>query len=326
MDTEDIVFVVFLVIIVIVGIIIVYRCTRGRPVNTPCSSSSQCIKGLVCDTSLQVCRVPIGSTCRGSGDCTSGAVCTQGACVTQPSFSSIPTGIVTPVIQTGISTTFVDTSYCSTETSSSEDDDTESSCQRSSSIEKYDERSKSFCDSEDFIDIIHHCSSTIKLFSGGMLSTESEQSLSRMRPNIQIIESFGKNLYGVCSGKLYCTTSVRNVEWKEVKIEGKVCHISTTEDGKYFWVQTDNKGVLYDREFSICLKEKTSLIRNYGYNADTYVDCDIINGKSYHNDNVYNLYYSKFDSKGVIGLNRALWKECSNFRVLENDEVIFIKR
>src|SRR5438309_109210 len=88
------------VIIVIIIIFFALRVFRSRPIGSVCSANADCNSGLVCDTTLKVCRAPISAVCTSNADCTSNATCVSGVCqitqTTAPAATPTPTTITTP--------------------------------------------------------------------------------------------------------------------------------------------------------------------------------------------------------------------------------------
>lgn len=138
------------------------------------------------------------------------------------------------------------------------------------------------------IDVTNYSNATLALTQDGRIIRETgngNRNRDLVANNVKLIrlESFNGTLYGVSvDGRLFAlnndTFNTRKWTWNVAPFPTEVVHTSATLDGKYFWVQTPDTGVLYDRNLNVVKRStKPNRKRVYGENKDLYIDIDLSN-------------------------------------------------
>lgn len=148
--------------------------------------------------------------------------------------------------------------------------------------------SKSTTRQSPVIDVTNYSNSTLALTKDGQIIRETDDGREIVANNINLrrLESFNGTLYGISvDGRMFAlnndTFETRKWMWNLAPFPTGVTHTSATHDGKHFWVQTNNTGLLYDRKLKV--KEKTDMRnkkRVYGNDEDIYVDIDLRSNKA----------------------------------------------
>ena len=140
------------------------------------------------------------------------------------------------------------------------------------------------------IDVTNYSNATLALTQDGRIITEKgNRNKKKIRElvanNVKLIrlESFNGTLYGVSvDGRVFAlnndTFNTRKWHWNVAPFITGVVHTSVTLDGKHFWVQTPDTGILYDRNLNIVKRStKPNRKRVFGENKDLYIDIDLSN-------------------------------------------------
>lgn len=138
------------------------------------------------------------------------------------------------------------------------------------------------------IDVTNYSNATLALTEDGRIIRETgdgsgNRDLVANNVRLMRLESFNGTLYGVSvDGRVFAlnndTFNTRKWTWNLAPFPKGVVHTSATLDGKHFWVQTPNMGLLYDRNLTVVKRsEKPNRKRVYGENRDLYIDIDLSN-------------------------------------------------
>lgn len=135
------------------------------------------------------------------------------------------------------------------------------------------------------IDVTNYSNSTLALMKNGNIMRETDDSREIVANNINLrrLEGFNGTLYGISvDGRVFSlnndTFDTRKWMWNLASFPTGVVHTSATHDGRHFWVQTADTGLLYDR--SLRIKEKADMTnkkRVYGNDRETFVEIDTTN-------------------------------------------------
>lgn len=345
------------IILIVVGYIL-FRRGNSKPVGGPCSTSTDCNSGLVCDQMVGVCRVPIGTVCVVSSDCTNNAACVSGVCTIVP--APVP---VTPMVPTNVPVAVFDDGSC-TESSRSYD----SSYSRRQPQFSY-ESSRSSVDFRTTGDDSWNTLNSTRSYSGKRTIIEPLITSRRVKIRGKFTESSIKNPRDVCgeyivhrdcierSGKKYKSSIIPNrievfkntvfalyngrlhhlasdegsmMKWeKTTGLPEGVIHTSVTRNDSHIWIQTSRLGYLFDSDFNQIEKADTEgYIRNYGSNMDRYID-------SFYNNNQCRIYtdmkeltqscaYAVFDHGGsaLLILTQEEWELYKDIRLTENSYIV----
>jgi len=148
--------------------------------------------------------------------------------------------------------------------------------------------SKSTTQQSPVIDVTNYSNSTLALTKNGQIirETDGEREIVANNINLRRLEGFNGTLYGISvDGRIFAlnndTFETRKWMWNLAPFPTGVIHTSATHDGKYFWVQTNNTGLLYDRKLKV--REKNNMKnkkRIYGNDKDIYVEIDLQSNKA----------------------------------------------
>ena len=135
------------------------------------------------------------------------------------------------------------------------------------------------------IDVTSYSSSTLALTKDGKIIRESPGKKREIIANnirLKRLESFNGTLYGISvEGRVFQlnndTFDTRKWLWNLSGLPTGINHTSATLDGRHFWVQTDETGLLYDRQFRVVDRAPArNLKRIYGNNKNVYIEIDML--------------------------------------------------
>jgi len=136
------------------------------------------------------------------------------------------------------------------------------------------------------IDVTNYSNSTLALTQDGRIMRETRNGTrDRVANNVRLVrlESFNGTLYGISAdGRVFAlnndTFDTRKWTWTLTSFPVGVMHTSATLNGRHFWVQTNDTGLLYDRKLRVVervpIKNKK---RVYGNDRKTYIEIDTEN-------------------------------------------------
>lgn len=316
------------VVILIVLVFFVIRYVRSKPIGTACATSTDCSSGLVCDTTLKVCRAPVGTVCTADDQCTNNAVCISGTCTlkttpinTQQNIMETNPIVMQPPVNPApiiMDYTNSDTYISMTSTSSK---DLQLSSYFSTSL-----RTRSGQSSSDrLLDIVGYQDDEVALLS----SKEVLYKNKKYKCNVPLsrLESVGKSLYGVCKGKLFAlekkSLKTSKFVWKPVEdMPSNITHTSATRNGSHLWLQTRKTGYLYNCDMKVVDQQKNiDYKRNYGDDCDHYIDsypsegCVVIYAglEQFNKDVPYAVFDSEMDS--IIVCTDEEWQRYKDVRL-----------
>lgn len=132
------------------------------------------------------------------------------------------------------------------------------------------------------IDVTNYSDSTLALTQDGRIIRETDHrgGMEMVANNVRLkrLEAFNGTLYGVSvDGRVFAlnndTFRTRKWHWNLTPFPSGVTHTSATLNGKHFWVQTNDRGILYDRDLNIVERQDTrNRKRVYGDNRDLYIE------------------------------------------------------
>ncbi len=153
------------------------------------------------------------------------------------------------------------------------------------------------------IDVTSYSSTVLALMKNGKIIRETDEVRDIVANNINLkrLESFNGTLYGVSvDGRIFKlnndTFETKKWMWTVASFPTGVTHTSATLNGKHFWVQTSDTGLLYDRKMRVVEKEKSfkNKKRVYGNDRKTFIEIDL-------QTNTGVLYPNKSRVKDVAG-------------------------
>lgn len=135
------------------------------------------------------------------------------------------------------------------------------------------------------IDVTSYSNSTLALTKDGKIIRESPGKKREIIANnirLKRLESFNGTLYGISvDGRVFQlnndTFDTRKWLWNLAPLPTGINHTSATLDGRHFWVQTNETGLLYDRQFRVVDRAPIrNLKRIYGNNKNVYIEIDML--------------------------------------------------
>ena len=153
------------------------------------------------------------------------------------------------------------------------------------------------------IDVTSYSNTVLALMKNGNIIRETDEVRDVVANNINLkrLESFNGTLYGVSvDGRMFSlnndTFETRKWMWNVASFPPGVTHTSATLNGKNFWVQTADTGLLYDRKMRVVEKEDPfkNKKRVYGNDRKTFIEIDM-------QTNIGMLYPNKSRVKDVAG-------------------------
>nr|QBK91932.1 MAG: transmembrane protein [Pithovirus LCPAC304] len=153
------------------------------------------------------------------------------------------------------------------------------------------------------IDVTSYSNTVLALMKNGNIIRETDEVRDMVANNINLkrLESFNGTLYGVSvDGRMFKlnndTFETKKWMWNVASFPTGVTHTSATLNGKHFWVQTADTGLLYDRK--MCVVDKETPFKNkkrvYGNDRKTFIEIDL-------QTNTGMLYPNKSRVKDVAG-------------------------
>ena len=136
------------------------------------------------------------------------------------------------------------------------------------------------------IDVTSYSNATLALMKDGKIIRESRDKKREIVANnirLKRLESFNGTLYGISvDGRVFQlnndTFETRKWLWTLAPLPTGIIHTSATLNGKHFWVQTQESGLLYDRQFRVVDRAPTKNIKRvYGNDKNIYIDIDTQN-------------------------------------------------
>ena len=153
------------------------------------------------------------------------------------------------------------------------------------------------------IDVTSYSNTVLALMKSGNIIRETDEVRDMVANNINLkrLESFNGTLYGVSvDGRMFKlnndTFETKKWMWNVASFPTGVTHTSATLNGKHFWVQTADTGLLYDRKMRVVDKETPfkNKKRVYGNDRKTFIEIDL-------QTNTGMLYPNKSRVKEVAG-------------------------
>jgi hypothetical protein len=122
----------------------------------------------------------------------------------------------------------------------------------------------------------------LALREDGKIVKEVGKKRTLVSNNIRLkrLESFNGILYGISAdNRLFSlnndTFNTQKWSWSLTSLPQGIIHTSATLNGKYFWIQTAQQGILYNRKFQVIDRADTRGIKRiYGNDKDIYIDID----------------------------------------------------
>jgi len=136
------------------------------------------------------------------------------------------------------------------------------------------------------IDVTSYSNATLALMKDGKIIRETRDKKREIVANnirLKRLESFNGTLYAISvDGRVFQLNNdsfeTRKWYWTLAPLPTNVIHTSATLNGKHFWVQTDETGLLYDRQFRVVDRASTrNRKRIYGNDKNIYIDIDTQN-------------------------------------------------
>jgi len=136
------------------------------------------------------------------------------------------------------------------------------------------------------IDVTNYSNSTLALTQDGRIMRETRDGTrDRVANNVRLVrlESFNGTLYGISADRRVFalnndTFDTRKWTWTLTSFPVGVTHTSATLNGRHFWVQTNDTGLMYDRKLRVVERVPVrNTKRVYGNDRKTYIEIDTEN-------------------------------------------------
>lgn len=305
---------IIIAIIIFVIIFWIIITTNNAPITgNTCQNNIDCSTGTVCDVTTRTCLVPIGGVCNNVNTCVTGTSCVNSRCVVNNTITStgsgsgagstgeapapklvgeikvMPPAPLPPTTVTASLPVEVETVPALVYTI----DMTETESDLKTPYVRGD--NKMLCKSSmrqgTVVDVANYSSYTFFLLdSGDIMRQDERRNKVRIHTDIHMtrLEVFAGHLHGVSTeGQFYRLNqdSLNNTLWKWKLCDwavSDIIHTSVTTDMNHLWLQTLDKGYIYNRRCELNYDQTDSIIaaglkRNYGQNLQQYLEYDFTN-------------------------------------------------
>lgn len=285
-----------LFLIIIVGIIILVIITYGnsrRGIGQPCGNQGECKNGLVCSND-GFCKTGKGEKCIVDSDCSSGLSCQSGICLPSSDDSAKGRTIIVKPNPVERASPVVGYQYKKEYIAVSSEPNTDANGHKphkntikiSQKPKKKKEPNKQF-DPQigKIIDACTYSCYNLYLNGNSLIScqTVGEEDVTLINSNTRIVKitTFNNILYSLSNNSLYQldNNTINGELWSWIQVPWAPKHIvniTSTISGSHLWIQTNDRGYLYNSQHGqvVNIKYPMSRYRVYGRNEKIWMDID----------------------------------------------------